>query len=71
MRYMIMVKSSENAGPPPQSLMDAIARLGDEAARAGVMVEMGGLMPTAAGAKVRLSGGFSSERVMSRPSVTT
>ena len=57
MRYMIMVKSSEKSAPPPQSLMDAIAKLGEEAGKAGVMVEMGGLMPSVMGAKVRLSGG--------------
>lgn len=57
MRYMIMVKGSENAGPPPKALMDAIAKLGEEAGKAGVMVDMGGLMPTAMGARVRLTGG--------------
>src|SRR5262245_60444867 len=57
MRYMIMVKSSEKSGPPPQSLMEAIGKLGEEAGKAGVMVEMGGLMPTAMGARVRLSEG--------------
>src|SRR5436190_18322602 len=57
MRYMIMVKGYENAGPPPKALMDAIAKLGEEAGKAGVMVDMGGLMPTAMGARVRLSGG--------------
>ena len=34
MRFMTMVKSSEAAGPPPQALMDAIAKLGEEAAKA-------------------------------------
>ena len=57
MRFMTMVKSSEAAGPPPQALMDAIAKLGEEAAKAGVLVEMGGLLPTAMGARVRLAGG--------------
>jgi hypothetical protein len=57
MKFMTMVKSSENSGPPPQALMDAIAKLGEEAARKGVMVDMGGLMPTTMGARVRLSGG--------------
>ncbi|HET9250551.1 MAG TPA: YciI family protein [Candidatus Eisenbacteria bacterium] len=37
--------------------MDAIAKLGEEAGRNGVMVDMGGLMPTAHGARVRVSGG--------------
>jgi hypothetical protein len=37
--------------------MEAIAKLGEEAAKAGVFVEMGGLLPTAIGARLRLSGG--------------
>jgi hypothetical protein len=59
MRFMTMVKSSENSplGPPPKALMEAIGKLGEEAARAGVMVEMGGLLPTALGARLRISGG--------------
>jgi len=52
-----MVKSSENSGPPPQALMEAIAKLGEENAKAGVMTEMGGLFPSVAGARVRLAGG--------------
>ena len=57
MRFMIMVKSAENAGPPPMALMEAIGKLGEEATRAGVMVETGGLLPSAMGARVRLSAG--------------
>jgi hypothetical protein len=57
MRFMTMVKSAENSGPPPKALMDAIANLGIEAAQAGVLVESGGLAPTAKGGRVRLSGG--------------
>jgi hypothetical protein len=57
MRFMMIVKSAEKAGPPPQPLMDAIAKLGEEAARAGTLVETGGLFPTAMGARVRLSKG--------------
>jgi hypothetical protein len=37
--------------------MEAIGKLGEEAAKAGVFVEMGGLLPTAMGARLRLSGG--------------
>jgi hypothetical protein len=37
--------------------MDAIAKLGEEAGRAGVLVETGGLFPSAMGALVRLAGG--------------
>ena len=57
MRFMVMVKGSESAGPPPQALMDGIAKLGEEAARHGVFVEMGGLMPSAFGARMRLAAG--------------
>jgi hypothetical protein len=57
MRFMTIVKSAESSAPPPQALMDAIAKLGVEAASKGVMVEMGGLLPTAMGARVRLAGG--------------
>jgi hypothetical protein len=52
-----MIKSAERSGPPPKALVEGIARLGEEAARAGVAVETGGLMPSAAGARVRLAGG--------------
>ena len=57
MRFMIMVKGRENAGPPPKALMDAIAKAGDEAMRAGTLVETGGLFPSAMGARVRLRKG--------------
>jgi len=57
MRFMTLVKSAETSAPPPQALMDAIGKLGEEAARNGVMVEIGGLLPTAMGARVRLAGG--------------
>jgi hypothetical protein len=57
MKFMTMVKSAESSAPPPQGLMDGIAKLGEEAAKAGVFVEMGGLLPSAMGAKVRLAKG--------------
>jgi len=57
MRFMMIVKSVENSGPPPKGLIDAMAKLAEEATKAGQMIESGGLAPTAAGAMVRLSGG--------------
>jgi hypothetical protein len=57
MRYMMIVKHSEKQGAPPKELMDAIAILAQEDAKAGTMVGSGGLGPTAQGARVRLSGG--------------
>src|SRR5262249_31059033 len=58
MRFLNMIRARENAGPPPSALMGAIAKLGEEAMRAGVLVETGGLFPSAMGARVRLSGGY-------------
>jgi hypothetical protein len=57
MRYMMIVKHAENQGAPPKALMDAIAQLAQEDAKAGTMIGNGGLRSTAQGARVRLSGG--------------
>ncbi len=57
MRFMMMVKHAENSGPPPKELMDAIAKLSEEAIKAGTMVASGGLAPTATSTRVRLSQG--------------
>jgi|ERR1700687_3259483 len=55
MKFMMIVKSAERSGRPPQALMDEIDKLGKEAGNA--MIGGGGLGPTALGARVRLSGG--------------
>ena len=59
MRFMTLIKSAEKmtVGPPPSELFEAIARLGGEAQQAGVLLDTAGLMPTAAGACVRLRDG--------------
>jgi hypothetical protein len=60
MRYMMIVKGDENldrSGPPPQALFEAIDKLGQDAAKEGKMVSMGGLRHTADGARVRLANG--------------
>src|SRR6266446_4603501 len=57
MRFMMLVKSAENSGPPPKELMDAIGKLAEEAVKAGAMLESGGLAPTAMSTRVRLSRG--------------
>jgi hypothetical protein len=57
MRFMMIVKSVENSGPPPKQLMDAVSKIAEEATKAGEMIESGGLAPTATGSRVRLSGG--------------
>jgi hypothetical protein len=57
MKFMMIVKHKEGQGFPPKELMDAIANKAAEAAKAGNMLGSGGLLPTSAGARVRLSGG--------------
>ena len=57
MRFMMLVKHGENSGAPPKELMEAIAKLGEEAAKAGTMVANGGLAPTAMSTRVRVSKG--------------
>ena len=58
MRFMMLVKHAEKySGPPPKELMDAMAKLSEEAVKAGTMIASGGLAPTAASTRVRLSGG--------------
>ena len=54
MRFMFMVKGPENVPPSPQ-LMAAIGGLAQEMAQKGALVDMGGLLPSARGAKIRLS----------------
>jgi len=57
MRFMMIVKAAENSGPPPKAMIDAMAKIAEEATKAGEMIESGGLASTATGARVRLSGG--------------
>ncbi|WP_248965823.1 YciI family protein [Sphaerisporangium perillae] len=57
MRYMLLLKTAENSGMPPQELMEAIARFGEETAKAGVLLDTGGLAPTVMGTRIRLSSG--------------
>ena len=57
MRYLILLKATPPATPPPAELMDAIMNLGAEASAAGALLDTAGLAPSAAGARVRLHGG--------------
>ena len=63
MRYMMLVKADKNyeAGiPPSPELMAAVAKMGDEAQRLGLMVTAGGLLPSSQGVRIRVSGGRTS-----------
>ena len=57
MRYLLMIKYNENGTPPPQTLLDAIAKNRREAELAGAMVDCAGLSPSISGARIRLSAG--------------
>jgi hypothetical protein len=57
MRFLMLVKHGENPGPPPKEFLDAMARLGEEAAKSGTMIQSGGLSPIAKSTSVRLSRG--------------
>jgi hypothetical protein len=57
MQFMMLVKHAENSVPPPKEFMDAMAKLGEEAVKAGTMITGGGLAPTAKSTRVRLSRG--------------
>ncbi len=60
MRFMMIVKGNQDyeAGlPPPPELMAAIGQLSQEAAREGTLISNGGLLPSSAGARVRVQNG--------------
>jgi hypothetical protein len=56
MRYFVVLEATQPAGPPPAELMEGIMRLGEEATRAGALLDTAGLAPSAAGAKVAVTG---------------
>lgn len=57
MRFLMLVKTAEGRGMPPKELMDEINRLGEQNKRNGhKMLDSGGLAPTTASTKVRVTG---------------
>jgi hypothetical protein len=57
MRYLILLRAEQPPGPPPAGLMEAIMALGEEATKAGALLDTAGLQPSAAGARVSLRAG--------------
>jgi len=60
MRFMMLVKGNSDyeAGKPPSpELMAAIGAYAEESARQGVLIEQGGLLPSSAGARIKVAGG--------------
>jgi hypothetical protein len=57
MRFMYIVTSPQpNRGPTP-ALMEAMHKLADREIKAGRMIDSGGLMPVATGARVNIADG--------------
>jgi hypothetical protein len=56
MRFMFIVTSARPAAPTP-ALMEAMNKLADREIKAGRMLDNGGLMPLATGARVRIVDG--------------
>jgi hypothetical protein len=57
MRYMVLLKGTPITAPPPPELMGAIMALGEEATKAGALLDTAGLAPSAQGSRVSLAGG--------------
>jgi hypothetical protein len=57
MRFLSIVKSAESQGPPPQALLDAMAKLTEDSLRDGSLIQTGGLSASSTGVRVRISGG--------------
>ena len=60
MRFMMLVKGNSDyeAGKPPSpELMEAIGALAEQGFREGTLVEQGGLLPSSAGALIRVKDG--------------
>ncbi len=58
-RYLVLLHGTPPASPPPADLMEAIMALGEEAARAGVLLDTQGLAPSGSGGvRIDLTGGI-------------
>jgi hypothetical protein len=58
MRLILMIKGDPQPGAAPsEELLDAMDRYNDELKEGGVLVDLAGLLPSAMGRRVRLSGG--------------
>jgi hypothetical protein len=58
MRVMLLIKGDPQPGAAPsEELLGAMGRYNDELKEAGVLIDLAGLLPSAMGKRVRLSGG--------------
>jgi hypothetical protein len=58
MRVMLMIKGDPQPGAAPsEELLGAMGRYNDELKKAGVLIDLAGLLPSVMGRRVKLSGG--------------
>jgi len=57
MRFMYIVTSSEPMAAPTPALLGAMQKISEREIKAGRMIDNGGLMPLATGARVRIADG--------------
>ena len=57
MRFLSVYKTSERGGPPTQEEMAKMGKLIEEGMKAGFLLAVEGCMPSATGARIRLSNG--------------
>jgi hypothetical protein len=58
MRVMLLIKGDPEPGAAPsEELLGAMGRYNDDLQKAGVLVDLAGLLPSAEGRRVRFSGG--------------
>ena len=59
-RFLVMVKGgpeTETGDIPPEEMLDAMTAYNEELAKAGVLLDLAGLMPTSEGTRVQFTGG--------------
>lgn len=57
MRYIVILKGTQPAGPPPDGLMEQVMQLGAQATATGALLDNAGLAPSGAGARVSVTRG--------------
>ena len=59
MRVMLMIKGDPEPGAAPsEDLLSAMGRYNDELKKAGVLLDLAGLLPSAEGKRVKFAGGI-------------
>jgi len=56
-RFLLLVSGPPADGPPPLELVEAMNRFNEELSRAGALLALDGLLPPAAGGRVRFAPG--------------